>query len=451
MNNKKYNTDILNLFESNIDEINKYSSSIMNKFRMDAFDKFKKQGIPTKEDENYKYTDLSDVFSKDYSVSFKPIDLDINIDEIFKCDVLNLDSHLTVLSRGKYIEKDRVKTLDNGVIIASMIDAAAQYPDIFDKYYNKSAVKSNDNLTNLNTAFSQDGIFIYIPKNVVTDKPIQIVDLLLDEKGYFTNTRNLIVAENSSKAEIILCDDSLASAEFLTNTVTEIFIGENAEVEFYKIQNQHNEANNLAATYINQNKDSRYTSGVFSLQSGLIRNNVFVEMNGKGCENNIYGLALPDKKQHTDNFLYINHAEPNCNSKQLFKTVLDNYATAAFNGTVYVAKNAQVTNAEQTNNNILLTDTAKVKTKPQLIIYADDVKCTHGATIGQLDEEAMFYMRARGIPRKEARMLMLYAFAYDVIKEVKIESLRNNLEDLTQRRLNGDLSLCKNCAVRVIR
>jgi len=448
---KKYNTELFNLFESNIDEINEFSSPIMNKFRKNAFDKFKEQGIPTKKDENYKYTDLADVFSKDYNVSFKPIELDINIEEVFKCDVLNLDSHLTVLSRGKYIESERIKTLDNGVIIASMIEASDKFPDIFEKYYNTSAIKSNDSLTNLNTAFSQDGTFIYIPKNVVTDKPIQIVDLLLDEKGYFSNTRNLIIAEKGCKAEIILCDDSLAMAEFLTNTVTEIFIGENAELEFYKLQNQHNEANNLAATYVNQERDSRYTSGVFSLQSGLIRNNVYVNMNGEGCENNIYGLALPDKNQHTDNYLYINHAKPNCNSKQLFKTVLDNFATGAFNGTVYVAKDAQNTNAEQTNNNILLTNTAKVKTKPQLIIYADDVKCTHGATIGQLDEEAMFYMRARGIPRKEARMLMLYAFAYDVIKEVKIESLRNNLEDLTQRRLNGELSLCKNCAVRVIR
>ncbi len=451
MDNKKYNTDLFNLFEANVDDINKYSSNALNKHRKDAFAKFKKQGIPTKKDEDYKYSDLSAVFSKDYNVSFKPIELNINIDDIFKCDVLSLDSHLTVLSRGKYFDKERVKKLDNGVIIGSMIDASIEFPEIFDKHYNKYASTSKDNLTNLNTAFAQDGIFIYIPKNVIVDKPIQIVDLLIDDKGYFSNTRNLVVLEKGSKAELILCDDSLASSEFLTNTVTEIYLGDNAEFEFYKLQNQHNEANNLAATYVHQERNSRYRSGIFSLLSGFIRNNVFVEMNGEGCENNIFGLALPDHSQHTDNSLVINHSKPNCTSKQLFKNVLDNNATAAFNGRVNVAKDAQNTVAEQTNNNILLSETAKVKTKPQLIIYADDVKCSHGATTGQLDEEAMFYMRARGIPFKEARMLLLYAFAYDVIKEVKIPSLRDNLEDLTQRRLNGELSLCRNCAARVIR
>ena len=451
MDNKKYNTDLFDLFEANIDDINTYSSELINKHRKNAFEKFKKQGIPTNKDENYKYSDLSTIFSKDYHISFKPIELDVNINDVFKCDVLSLDSHLTILSRGKYFEKERITKFDNGVIIGSMIDASEEFAEIFEKHYNKYASSSNDNLTNLNTAFAQDGIFIYIPKNIIVEKPLQIVDLLIDNKGYFSNTRNLIIAEEGCKAEVILCDDSLAEAEFLTNTITEICVGKNAEVEFYKIQNQHNEANNLAATYIHQERDSRYTSGVFTLHSGFVRNNVFVNMNGEGCENNIYGLALPDLKQHTDSFLQINHNKPNCNSKQLFKTVLDDNATAAFSGQVYVAKDAQNTNADQTNNNILLTSTAKVKTKPQLIIYADDVKCTHGATIGQLDEEAMFYMRARGIPFKEARMLLLYAFAYDVIKEVKIDSLREKLEDLTQRRLNGELALCRNCAVRVIK
>jgi len=189
---------------------------------------------------------------------------------------------------------------------------------------------------------------------------------------------------------------------------------------------------------------------VYSLLGGLIRNNFNIKLTGEGCESELYGLSLIDKKQHTDNNVFVEHAAPNCNSRQLFKSILDDNATGAFSGKVLVNQNAQQTNAEQTNKNILLTNDAKMNTMPQLVIYADDVKCSHGATVGQLDEEAMFYMRARGITQKDARMLLMYAFASEVIKPVKINALRENIEDLAQRRLNGELALCRNCAARVV-
>jgi Fe-S cluster assembly protein SufD len=297
---------------------------------------------------------------------------------------------------------------------------------------------------------AQDGIFIYFPENTNNKKPIQIINLLLDNKGFFYNTRNLIIIEKNASANIVFCDDSLSVNEFLGNNVTEIFIGENASLDYYRIQNEHNENNNISSIYIHQSKNSRLHSGVYSLLGGLIRNNFNIKLTGEGCESELYGLSLIDKKQHTDNNVFVEHAAPNCNSRQLFKSILDDNATGAFSGKVLVNQNAQQTNAEQTNKNILLTNDAKMNTMPQLVIYADDVKCSHGATVGQLDEEAMFYMRARGITQKDARMLLMYAFASEVIKPVKINALRENIEDLAQRRLNGELALCRNCAARVV-
>jgi Fe-S cluster assembly protein SufD len=446
----KINSELIELITENRNTIDEFSSTIINKFRNEALNEFKKTGIPTKANENYKYTDLTSVFNKNYNVTFKPIAIEIKTDNLFKCDVVNLDAHVTTLSRGRYIENEKIKKLENGIIVASFHEAAIKYPEIFEKHYAKYGKIENNSLYALNTVVAQDGIFIYFPKNALQNKPIQIINLLLDKEGFFYSTRNLIVIEENAQANIIFCDDSLSVGEFIGNTATEIYVGKNAELNFYKIQNEHNESCNISSTFIYQDKDSRFNSGVYSLLGGLIRNNFDVNLNAEGCESNLNGLSLIDKNQHIANFVYMKHTKPHCNSNQLFKTIIDDNGSGAFNGQVYVCKDAQQTNANQTNKNILLSNMAKINTKPHLVIYADDVKCTHGATVGQLNEEAMFYMQARGIPKKEAKMLLMYAFANEVIESVKIESLRQKIEDLAQRRLNGDLSLCRNCSARVI-
>ena len=447
---EKINKELEALYSANTKDINDYSSPIINKHRESAFNEFKKAGVPTKSNEDYKYTNLIPTFEKDYNVTFKPIEVQIKTENLFKCDVVSLDADVTLLSRGRYIEEQKIKEFPKGVIVASFNEAAKKYPEIFEKHYAKYGNTKNNSLYALNTAMAQDGIFIYFPKNSYTEKPIQIINLLVDEKGFFYNTRNLIVIEESAEANLIFCDDSLSTGEFLGNTATEIYVGKNAKLNFYKIQNEHNESNNISSTYIYQDKDSVFHSGVYSLLGGLIRNNFDINLAAEGCESDLFGLSLIDKKQHTANFVHVNHSKSHCNSNQLFKTILDDTATGAFSGKVFVAKDAQQTNANQTNRNILLTDSAKMSTKPQLIIYADDVKCTHGATVGQLDEDAMFYMRARGIRKKEAKMLLMYAFAYECISAVKIDALRENIQDLAQRRLNGELSLCRNCSARVV-
>jgi Fe-S cluster assembly protein SufD len=278
-----------------------------------------------------------------------------------------------------------------------------------------------------------------------------VVNLQIDgQNNNSIQLRNLVIAEDNTEVKVIFCDDSLSSNKHLTNTVTEVFVGKNARVEITKMQNEHNDSINISSTYFKQKDNSVATCHTTSLLGGLIRNNVNMIMDGEYCEANAYGIALIDKKQKVDTQTYIHHAKPNCNSNQLFKNIIDDAAKGVFAGTVLVDKDAQKTNALQSNNNIILTQTAKMNTKPQLIIYADDVKCSHGATVGQLDDNAMFYMRARGIEEKDAKMLLMYAFADDVIEKMSIQSLKENTEDLVRKRLSGELSLCKNCAARIL-
>ena len=292
----------------------------------------------------------------------------------------------------------------------------------------------------LNTAFAKDGYFLFVPKNVTFKKPIQIVNLLKAESDTFATQRNLIIVEQGANAQLILCNHTLNTRKYLSNSVTEIFVGENANFDYYTLQNQHNNSTSLNSVFIQQERDSNVNSHTMSLHGGMIRNNLKVIMNGENAEANLNGMVFLDKKQHADNFIQVVHAQPNCQSNQLYKYVLDEESSGAFSGRIHVVRDAQKTNAFQRNNNLLLTDKANMQTKPQLIIDADDVKCSHGATVGQIDEEALFYLRARGIEEKKARLIMMNAFAHEVVEQVKIEALRDRIDNLVEKRLSGELA-----------
>ncbi|MBN2669540.1 MAG: Fe-S cluster assembly protein SufD [Bacteroidales bacterium] len=431
--------------------LDQQSSDIVNKHRTQAIENFKFLGLPTSNDERYKYTNLSKVFDQNFDMRVGEQIVDLNVESIFKCDVIRLDAYLALLAKGQYVTKERVVSHDESIIVCSLKEAAKKYSQLFEKYYNQLAPQREDGVIELNTALAFDGVFIYVPKGKVVDKPIQIVNLQVDGKeNNAIQLRHLIVLEDRAEAKLIFCDDSLTSNEHLSSAVAEVFVGENAHLEMSKMQNEHNESRNISNTIVRQSAHSVVTSNTVSLLGGVIRNNLHIEMDGEYCEANAYGIALIDKAQKVDTFTYIHHAHPNCNSNQLYKNIIDDEAVGVFSGTVLVDKNAQKTNAFQANNNIILTDKAKMNTKPQLVIYADDVKCSHGATVGQLDENAMFYMRARGIEEKDAKMLLMYAFADDVIRKMSITSLRENTEDLVRRRLSGELSLCRNCSSRIL-
>jgi len=264
----------------------------------------------------------------------------------------------------------------------------------------------------------------------------------------FNQHRNLIIVEDNADITLIICDHTQSPQKFLTNAVTEVYVGENAHFDIIRVQNEHNNACKITNTFIHQERNSTASSNNITLHGGLIRNSTYHFLNGEGAQSNSYGLFLADKFQHIDNFINVEHIAPNCHSNQLFKGVLDDMATGAFNGRIYVAKDAQGTMAYQKNNNILLTDDAKMDSKPQLEIYANDVKCSHGATVGQLDENSLFYLQSRGIEKREAKLMLMFGFAHEVIQNIRIEPLRERMDNLVMQRLRGELSRCASCMVK---
>lgn len=438
--------NFIELYQKNLEIIKNGSPEYINEVREKAFEQFKVLGIPDKKNENYKYTDLNKEFDNGYKNYFSPKNIQFQINDIFSCDVPNLNTKVILLLNGWYYDRENLMTeLPGGAVIGSFQKATELYPDLVKKHFTKYANCEKEGLVALNTAFVKDGVFLHVPKGVVIEKPIQIINILMDDEEGFTQHRNLFILEENSQASVVICDHTLSKPNFLTNSVTEIYVGQNASLEYSRMQNEHNGSRQVSHLYFNQEKDSRVNANTISLHGGLIRNNVNVLLNGEGCDNTTTGLYFTDKGQHIDNYMFMDHAHPNCISNQLFKGVLDDYATGAFSGKVLVRKDAQKTQAYQTNNNILLTDDVDIKTKPQLEIYADDVKCSHGATVGQLDEDAMFYLRARGIPEKEAKLLLMYAFANDVIKTIQVPALQERIQDLVDKRLRGELSRCNSC------
>lgn len=429
------------------DSLKESGAPVLNIHRQKAFRDFVAQGIPTRKVENYKYTNLQPAFAKEFDFPVRKSANDFQLEEKFKCDVPQMNTHVVTMRNGWfYAEANEAVQLPEGVILDSFENVARTRPDLVEKFYGKLADTLADAMVALNTAFAQDGYFLYVPKNVAVEQPLQIINLLQAPKDTYVTQRNLIVVEEGAEVKLILCDHTLNLQNYFFNNATEAFIGSNASLDYYTVQNQHNNSVAVNSVFVHQEQDSHLTSNTVTLHGGLIRNNLKVELDGQNCEANMFGLSFLDRKQHVDNFTQIIHGQPHCESNQLYKNVLDDESTGAFSGRIHVRRDAQKTNAFQRNNNLLLTDKAQMQTKPQLIIEADDVKCSHGATIGQIDEEALFYLRSRGIEEKQARLIMMNAFSYEVVQTIKVEPLRDRINELIERRLSGDVGRCHECA-----
>jgi Fe-S cluster assembly protein SufD len=444
---------LLSIFRDHEEVLHKGLTDVVNKLREPAIKAFLRMGIPNFKTENYKYTDLTHLFdNENFRRSVVPDKFDVDLKEVFSCDVPHFDTYLAIVVNGWFYESFLHPAIyPDGVIVKSFRKAVNENPEIVEKYYGKSANAEADPLTALNTAFAQDGLFIYIPDNVHLDKPIQVINLLRSDDDLYVTQRNLIIAGNNSQAKIIFCDHTLTGQTYIANNVTETEIGQDALIDIYTVQNHHNKAANLTGLYINQQQNSVLGTDVISLHGGIIRNNLSVILNGEHAEVKLCGLTLMDKNQHVDNFTYIGHVKPNCRSNQLYKNILDDFASGGFTGRIYVAPGAVKTEAYQRNNNVLLTNTAKMSTKPQLVIDNDDVKCTHGATVGRINDEALFYLQSRGINEREARLMLMFAFAHEVLNEIKVEQLRERIDRLVNKRLRGQVSKCHLCAMDCIR
>jgi Fe-S cluster assembly protein SufD len=437
---------LVSLFEQSREKLNQGSSPVLNRMREVSIKRFAKAGIPDFKNEDYKYTNLKPAFEKLYRQELVRETGLINLNEVFKCNIPQLDTHLVFLVNGWFYSGNKPGAeLPEGIVLGSLEQVANEHPELLENYLNRQAGLSNDPFVALNTAFAKDGFFMHIPKGVAVEKPIQIINLLSSDDDLMVTQRNLIVADSNTQVKILVCDHTLTTSAFLFNTVTEVFSGENSLIDVYTIQNHHNQSTIINSAFYKQQRKSNLTTVAISLHGGLIRNNLRVTFNGDHSEAGIYGISFTDKKQHVDNFTVIEHASPNCLSNQIYKNILDDESTGAFAGRIHVARDAQQTNAFQRNNNVLLSDKAKMQTKPQLIIDADDVKCSHGATVGQINEEALFFLRARGIGEKDARMMLMNAFAHEVVQKITIEALRDQIDELIEKRLKGEISLCHDC------
>ena len=441
--------EYINLYKQYHETIKKHSSSLMNAGRDASFALFEKLGFPTIKLEKYKYTDLTDALSYDYGLNINRLSIPVNPYQVFKCDVPGIQSYLYfVLNDGFYPVNDkRNDDLPESVIVCSLREASEKYPALVEKYYGKLTATKNDGLVAFNGAFAQDGFFMYVPENVQLDRPVQLINIMRSDVDFMANSHNLIILEKNAKAQLLVCDHTMDDVRFVTNRVTEVFVDEYATYEHYKLENTHNKTTNLSTLLIDQKASSNVLGNIMTLHNGVTRNTIEIGINGEHCETTLCGMVVGDKNQQVDNYTSIRHNKPNCHSTELFKYVLDDVSKGGFTGELYVARDAQKTQAYQTNKNILLNRTAKMRTKPQLEIYADDVKCSHGATIGQLDESAMFYMRQRGIPEKEARLLLMFAFTADVIDHIRIDALQDRMKMLVEKRLRGELSKCEGCVI----
>ena len=412
--------------------------SPIHDIRIEAIKAFENQGFPTKRMEAWKYTSLNSILKHNYSV-FPKVENALEYPKVKKYFVHDIDSYKIVFVDGKY-SSHLSETTHDGIDVCLMSAALTKpkYRLVIDKYFNKAAEK--DGMASLNTAFSNEGAYIHIPKNKVVAKPIQIIHFATgSESALMLQPRNLIVAEENSHVQIIERHQSLTENPVLTNSVTEIFANKRAIVDYYKLQNDKESASLIDNTYVSQKQESIARVHTFSFGGKLTRNNLNYYQNGERIDSTLKGVTIIGNKQHVDHHTLVHHIEPNCESHQDYKGIYGDAATGVFNGKVIVEKEAQKTNAFQANNNILLSDKSSINTKPQLEIFADDVKCSHGCTIGQLDESALFYMRSRGIPEKEARALLMYAFSNDVLETVKIPELKQRVTKLIAQKLGVNI------------
>ena len=420
-------------FENHID-----IDSPIHDIRSEAIKAFETAGFPSKKEEAWKYTSLNSVLKHDYSV-FPKQENALEYKDIKKYFLHDIDTYKIVFIDGKY-SSHLSQTTHDGMDICLMSAALTKpkYRLVIENYFNKIAAK--DSLSSLNTAFSNEGAYIHIPKNKLVSKPIQIVHLSTgNEAALMLQPRNLIVVDENSHVQIIERHQSLTSNPVLTNSVTEIFANKRAIVDYYKIQNDNLNASLIDNTFVNQKNSSQCFVHTFSFGGKLTRNNLNFYQNGERINSTMKGITIIEEKQHVDHNTLVHHIEPNCESHQDYKGIFGDSSTGVFNGKVVVEKEAQKTNAFQANNNILVSDKATINTKPQLEIFADDVKCSHGCTIGQLDESAMFYMRSRGIPEKEAKALLMYAFSNNVLSSVKIPELKQRITKIIATKLGVNI------------
>ena len=420
----------------------RYSSDVMNAQREAAFARFQANGFPSTKVERYKYTDIAKLMAPNYGLNLNRLDIPVNPYDAFKCDVPNLSTSLYFVVNDSLYEKALPKShLPEGVVVGSLARNVA----LARRYYNSLAGKDGDAITDLNTMLAQDGLLVYVPRGVVIDRPLQVINILRADVTLMVNRRVLIVAEEGAEVTLLFCDHTADDHQFLTTQVIEVIAQENARVSLYCLEETHYRNVRISNVYAEQRAASRINHDVITLHNGITRNKLDLTLSGEGAECRLNGCVIADRQQHVDNNTLVTHIAPHCTSNELYKYVLSDSATGAFAGKVHVVPGAQNTDSQMTNRNICASREARMYTQPMLEIYADDVKCAHGSTVGQLNDAALFYMRQRGISEKEARTMLEIAFLGEVINQIELDPLRSRLQHLVDKRFRGELSKCEGC------
>ena len=429
----------IELYEQCREMIFEHSSDVMNAQRDAAFERFKQGGFPTRKVERYKYTDIAKIFEPDYGLNLNRLEIPVDPYKAFKCDVPNLSTSLYFVVNDGFFPVEHRSHLPEGVVLGSLKEFATS------EYYNRLAARDDDAVTDLNTMLAQDGLYVYVPKGVVVDRAIQVINILRSDVDLMVNRRVLIIVEEGAEVKFLFCDHAADDRRFLATQVIEAYVGENAKLDLYCLEETHNKSTRVSNVYIEQQANSRVNHNIITLHNGVTRNKLNLDLVGEGAECSCNGCVIADKQQHVDNNTLITHHVSHCTSNELYKYVLDDEATGAFAGRVLVKKDAQKTTSQMTNQNLTATKQARMYTQPMLEIYADDVKCAHGSTVGQLNDAALFYMQQRGISKKEARLLLQNAFINEVIDHMELEPLRDRLHYLVEKRFRGELNKCEGC------
>ena len=431
--------DFIELYKQTRKDIEQHSAPILNEQRRYSAERFVSAGLPTRKTEGYRNINLTEVLNFDYGVNVRQLRLPQS-DKALRCDVRGINPILCWVVNGRVILPEELS--QQGVFITTLNQPnQPNQPNQLNQLI-------NDRLVDFNAAFAQNGLSINIPDGVELERPIQIMNISNAPMDLFTAMHHVVNVGKKSKVQVLVCDHALDQFHYLCSSTTHVFVGQGAEYEHYHLEDTAETMCRFNNLIIEQAADSDVLVNLITLRNGTTRNNTFINQNGADCRTELCGMFIGGNNQTTDNFTKINHFSTGGHSNELFKYVLDGQSCGIFKGELIVAKGAQKTEAYQTNRNILLTRTATVRTEPQLEIYADDVKCSHGATTGQLDENALFYMRQRGIPQDEARLLLMNAFVADVIANIRIEALQDRIRLLTDSRLrNNEHSPCNNCKI----
>jgi Fe-S cluster assembly protein SufD len=429
-----FKDQLLAAFRSNEELMNGESKTPLHQLRRAALQKFEQLGFPTIRHEEWKYSNVTNFLKETFELGNSSA---LTADDLTSLQIPSLEGNILTFVNGIYkAELSRIISPTEQVQITNFADALKNNPELLGANFAHYADYQENAFTALNTALASDGVVIQVPANATVEQPI-LLRFITDarESNVASQPRNLILVGKNAEVTVAESFRTLGERASFVNIVTEIVVERDARMQYYKVQDETEKAYHIGTTQVQQADNSHFYSATVTLNGNFVRNNLNIVLNGQYAEAFMYGLYMPNGRQHVDNHTLVDHAMPNSYSSELYKGILDDNGTGVFNGKIFVRPDAQKTNAYQSCKNVVLSPGASMNTKPQLEIYADDVKCSHGTTTGQLNDEALFYMRSRGIPKDEARTLLLYAFAQDVLSQIKIEPIREYLNQVVTQKL----------------